>query len=59
MALARRFGARLHIAPRPGKDAVNAMISAIARGLGPFAHAIPRAGATGQAAQHRGLTSAS
>ena len=46
IALARRFGATVHTAPRPGKDAVNAMISGIARRLGWSAHAIPRAGAT-------------
>jgi len=46
MALARRAGATLHMAPRPGKEAVNAMISSIARDLGPSAYAVPRAGAT-------------
>jgi Pyridoxal-phosphate dependent enzyme len=34
------------MAPRPGKEAVNAMISSIARDLGPSAYAVPRAGAT-------------
>jgi len=46
MALARRAGATLHTAPRPGREAVNAMISGIARELGPSAYAVPRAGAT-------------
>jgi argininosuccinate lyase len=56
MALARRTGATLHMAPRPGKEAVNAMISSIAHDLGPSAYAVPRAGATaGGVAGYRGL----
>lgn len=56
MAMAQRFGATLHTAPQPGKDAVNEMISGIAREIGATAHPIPRAGATAAGvAGYRGL----
>jgi D-cysteine desulfhydrase len=46
IALARHFGATLHTAQVPGADAVNTAIAGVARGLGPSAYAIPRAGAS-------------
>ncbi len=45
IALAERFGARVHTAPEPGAQAVNAAIAAVAAELGPSAYPIPRAGA--------------
>ena len=41
-AVAERFGARVHTAPEPGAQAVNAAIAALADELGPSAYPIPR-----------------
>lgn len=47
MALARRSGATIEVAPAPGAAAVNAAIDAAVARLGPSAFGIPRAGADG------------
>ena len=47
--MAERFGARVHAAPEPGAQAVNAAIAALADELGPSAYPI-----RGPAQRHRG-----